>query len=176
LRAGLFDLDDVKDVPLVGPAFAHVAAEHGQTDRMRTIHMGISQMIGVMVGDVLAETRRRLDESEVDSPEAVRALDHQVAAFSEEIADADRAVKAFLYENMYRHHIVNRMTSKARRVVTEMFDLLFREPELLPTDWRARAQEKDEHGRAEVIADYIAGRTDRYALELHRKLFDPDVV
>lgn len=176
LRAGLFDLDDVKDVPLVGPAFAHVAAEHGQTDRMRTIHMGISQMIGVMVGDVLSETRRRLDESEVDSPEAVRALDHQVAAFSEEIADADRAVKAFLYENMYRHHIVNRMTSKARRVVTEMFDLLFREPELLPTDWRARAQEKDEHGRARVIADYIAGMTDRYALELHRKLFDPDVV
>ncbi len=68
------------------------------------------------------------------------------------------------------------MTSKARRVVTEMFDLLFREPELLPTDWRARAQEKDEHGRAHVIADYIAGMTDRYALELHRKLFDPDVV
>jgi dGTPase len=95
---------------------------------------------------------------------------------SDEIAEADRAVKGFLYENMYRHHRVNRMTSKARRVVREMFDLLFHEPELLPTAWRARAQEKDEHGRARMVADYIAGMTDRYALELHRKLFDPEVI
>ena len=176
LRAGLFDLEDLKGLPLVGPAFAAVEAEYGQIDRMRFIHMGISQIIGAVVADVLSETRRRLAESEVDSPEAVRALDHAVVAFSDEIAEADRAVKAFLYENMYRHHIVNRMTSKARRVVAKMFDLLFHEPELLPTAWRTRAQEKDEHGRARVIADYIAGMTDCYALELHRKLFDPDAV
>lgn len=176
LRAGLFDLADLKELPLVGPAFATVESEYGQIDRARFIHVGISQIIGAMVADVLSETRRLLAESEVGSPQAVRALDHAVVAFSDEIAEADRAVKAFLYENMYRHHIVNRMTSKARRVVAQMFELLFHEPELLPTAWRARAQEKDEHGRARVIADYIAGMTDRYALELHRKLFDPDVV
>jgi dGTPase len=85
-------------------------------------------------------------------------------------------VKGFLYENMYRHHRVNRMTSKARRVVAQMFELLFHEPDLLPTAWRARAQERDEAGRARVIADYIAGMTDRYALELHKKLFDPEVI
>jgi len=112
----------------------------------------------------------------VGSPEDVRALDRPVVAFSHEVGEADMAVKAFLYENMYRHHRVNRMTSKARRVVKEMFDLLFHEPDLLPGAWRARAQEKDETGRARVIADYIAGMTDRYALELHRKLFDPEVL
>ena len=176
LRAGLFDLGDLRELPLVGPAFAAVQAEYGEIDRPRFIHVGISQIIGAMVADVLTETRQRLAESEVDSPEAVRALDHAVVGLSDEIAEADRAVKAFLYENMYRHHRVNRMTSKARRVVSAMFELLFDEPELLPTAWRARAQEKDEHGRARVIADYIAGMTDRYALELHRKLFDPEVV
>lgn len=176
LRAGLFDIEDLRDLPLVGTAFAAVKAEYGNIDRTRFIHVGISQMIGAMVADVLAEARHRLAESEVGSPEEVRALDHAVVGLSDEIAEADRAVKGFLYENMYRHHKVNRMTSKARRVVTQMFELLFHEPELLPTAWRARAQEKDEHGRARVIADYIAGMTDRYALELHRKLFDPEVI
>ncbi len=176
LRAGLFDLEDLKALPLVGPAFERVEKEYGVLDRPRFIHAGISQIIGAMVADVLAETRRRLAEADVGSPEAVRALDHAVVGFSEQVGEADRAVKGFLYENMYRHHRVNRMTSKARRVVSEMFDLLFHEPELLPTAWRARAQEKDEHGRARVIADYIAGMTDRYALELHRKLFDPEVL
>ena len=89
---------------------------------------------------------------------------------------ADQAVKAFLRDNMYRHHRVNRMTSKARRVVGEMFDLLFAEPELLPLEWRRRASEKDDAGRARVIADYIAGMTDRYALETHRKLFSPEAL
>jgi dGTPase len=176
LRAGLFDLEHLKELPLVGSAFAAVEAEYGQIDRSRLIHVGISHLIGSMVSDVLKVSRNNLVESEVKSPEGVRAQNNAVVAFSDEISAADKAVKAFLYENMYRHHIVNRMTSKARRVVTEMFGLLFQEPELLPTAWRARAQEKDEHGRARVIADYIAGMTDRYALELHRKLFDPDVV
>ncbi|MEK9660892.1 MAG: deoxyguanosinetriphosphate triphosphohydrolase, partial [Alphaproteobacteria bacterium] len=89
---------------------------------------------------------------------------------------ADRAVKEFLFERMYRHHRVNRMASKARRVVTELFDLLFSEPELLPGDWRQRSENRDETGRARVVADYIAGMTDRYALDLHRKLFDPEAL
>jgi dGTPase len=176
LRAGLFNLDDIADVPLVGPAFRQVIETHGDLDRPRLIHAGISQIIGTMVSDVLSETRRRIVEASVGAPEEVRALDHAVVAFSPEVAAADRAVKTYLYENMYRHHRVNRMTSKAKRVVSEMFELLFREPELLPTEWRARAEAKDEAGRARMIADYIAGLTDRYALELHRKLFDPEVL
>lgn len=176
LRAGLFDLDNLANVPLVGPAFKAVTDEHGDLDRPRLIHAGISHIIGTMVSDVLSETRRRLADADVGSPEQVRALDHPVVAFSREIQESDRAVKAFLLENMYRHHRVNRMTSKARRVVSQMFELLFHEPELLPTEWRARAEAKDEAGRARMIADYIAGMTDRYALELHRKLFDPEVI
>ena len=176
LRAGLFDIDDVAGLPLVGPAFQKMRDLYGDIERRRLIHVAISQMIGVMVEDLLAETRRRLDRAGVASVDDIRALDAPVAAFSEELAAADRAVKAYLGENMYRHHRVNRMTSKARRVVAEMFDLLLAEPELLPTEWRRQAEQKDVAGRARVIADYIAGMTDRYALEVHRKLFNMDAL
>jgi len=176
LRAGLFDIDDMVELPLVGPAFEAMRARHGDIERPRLIHVAISQMIGAMVEDLLAETRRRLEQTGVASVEEIRALDGPVVAFSEELAAADRAVKAFLGENMYRHYKVNRMTSQARRVVGEIFDLLFAEPELLPAEWRGRAEEKDAAGRARVIADYIAGMTDRYALEVHRKLFNPEAL
>jgi dGTPase len=176
LRAGLFAIDDLLDLPLAGPAFRAVREAHGELDRPRLIHGGISQIIGTMVEDVLSETRRRLAEAEISSPAQVRAHECAVVGFSDALVEGDRAVKSFLFDNMYRHHRVNRMTSKARRVVSEMFDLMFQEPELLPAEWRARAEEKDAAGRARVIADYIAGMTDRYALELHRKLFDPEVL
>ena len=174
LRAGLFDIADIADLPLVGPAFQAMRERHGDIERRRLIHVAISQMIGAMVEDLLDETRQRLAAGGVTSVEDIRALDRPVAAFSDELAAADRAVKAFLLENMYRHHRVNRMTSKARRVVGEMFDLLFAEPELLPAEWRGQAKGKDAAGRARMIADYIAGMTDRYALEVHRKLFSPE--
>jgi dGTPase len=176
LRAELFDLADIADLPLVGPAFRTMRERYGDIERRRLIHVAVSQMIGAMVEDLLDETRRRLADREVRSVEDIRALDRPVAAFSEELAAADRAVKAFLQENMYRHHRVNRMTSKARRVVGEMFDLLFAEPELLPAEWRGPAEQKDDAGRARMIADYIAGMTDRYALEVHRKLFSPEAL
>jgi dGTPase len=176
LRAGLFAVEDLFDLPLAGPALRAVREAYGDLDRPRFIHAGISQIIGAMVEDVLDETRRRLADGDIASPEQVRGHDSAVVGFSDAMAEGDRAVKAFLFDNMYRHHRVNRMTSKARRVVTELFELLFPEPELLPAAWRVRAEEKDEAGRARVIADYIAGMTDRYALELHRKLFDPEVL
>jgi dGTPase len=176
LRAGLFDISDMADLPLAGPAFRAVHDRHGDIERPRQIHVAISHMIGSMVEDLLAETRRRLAEHGVTSVEDIRALDGPVVAFTAELAAADQAVKKFLLENMYRHHRVNRMTSKARRVVSEVFDLLFAEPELLPADWRGQATDKDDAGRARMIADYIAGMTDRYALEVHQKLFNPDAL
>ena len=103
-------------------------------------------------------------------------FDGPVAAFSTDLATADRAVKAFLRENMYQHHRVNRMTSKARRVVSEMFTLLFAEQELLPAEWRGQAEQKDAAGGARVIADYIAGMTDRFALDEHAKLTEQGVL
>src|SRR5207249_3185893 len=129
------------------------------------------RLIDSMVRDLIAETRRRLAESGVASVDDVRGLGRPVAAFSDAMGNHDRALKRFLYERMYRHYRVNRMSSKARRVVRELFQLFLAEPECLPAEWRALAGDDTPH-TARVVADYLAGMTDRFALDEHRRLFD----
>ena len=174
LRAGLFAIPDLLGLPLVGPAIREVTSAYPGLQESRVIHETLRRMIGAMVGDLLSETRRRLAAAAPASADAVRALATPVAAFSSELQAADRDVKAFLYRRMYRHHRVNRMTSKARRVVTALFDLFMADMSLLAEDWQHRADGKDAAGRARVIADYIAGMTDRYALNLYAELFQTD--
>ncbi|HXP06585.1 MAG TPA: deoxyguanosinetriphosphate triphosphohydrolase, partial [Stellaceae bacterium] len=172
LRAGLFAIADLKDVPLVGPVFHEVAQKYAGLEEPRLIHESIRRMIDRMVRDMVGETRSRLADAKVKSAEDVRALGRPVAAFSEAMRDNDRALKRFLYERMYRHSRVNRMSHKARRVVHELFQLFVAEPECLPSEWRAAAACGDAAAKARTIADYLAGMTDRFALDEHRRLFD----
>jgi dGTPase len=125
-----------------------------------------------MVEDVLAETRRRLDAAGPASVEEIRALPHPVVAMSGEMHDSNRLLKSFLFERMYRHYRVNRMTSKARRVVRDLFGFFHADPGCLPTRWRDRAMGLDDTARARLVSDYIAGMTDRFALDEHGRLFD----
>ena len=173
LRAGLFSIGDLADVPLVGPVFHEVQKAYPDLERPRLIHEAVRRMINLMVTDLLGESRRRLAEARPDSPEALRAMGRPAIAFSDEMAANDRALKDFLRVHMYRHWRVNRMTSKARRVVTELFGLFLAEPECLPDDWRRSAAEPGSPLTARLVADFIAGMTDRFALEEHRRLFDP---
>jgi dGTPase len=172
LRAGLFDIEDLRDVPLVGPMFAEVSAAHPGIERQRLIHETVRRLINHMVNDLIDETRRRVATHAPDSAEAVRALGQPLVSFSDDMAANDRALKAFLLENMYRHFRVNRMGSKARRVVRELFALFIDEPQCLPTNWRARAGGPGSDLTACLVSDYIAGMTDRYAIEEHARLFD----
>jgi dGTPase len=172
LRAGLFEIGDLADVPLVGPVFADVRLAYPGIDRARLIYEAIRRLIGHMVGDLVAETGRRIAEMAPRSAEDVRAAAAPVAAFSPEMGNNDRALKAFLVENMYRHYKLNRMTSKARRLVRDLFGLLVAEPGCLPTDWRRQAGPPASRQTARVVADYIAGMTDRFAADEHRRLFD----
>jgi dGTPase len=171
LRAGLFSPADLADVPLVGPVFHEVATRYPGIEEPRLIHESIRRMIDRMVRDMVAETRSRLLDSGVKSADDVRRLGRPVAAFSEAMRDNDRALKRFLYERMYRHYRVNRMSHKARRVVRELFQLFMAEPECLPSEWRAAAC-GEPAARARTVADYLAGMTDRFALDEHRRLFD----
>jgi dGTPase len=171
LRAGLFAVVDLAEVPLVGPMFAEVARRYPGIDQSRLIHEAIRRLIDRMVRDLVAETRRRLAASGAASADEVRRLGQPVAAFSGEMRGHDRALKRFLFERMYRHYRVNRMSSKARRVVRELFQLFLAEPECLPGEWRA-PEGAGPAERARVVADYLAGMTDRFALDEHRRLFD----
>jgi len=172
LRAGLFGIDDLFALPLVGPIIRAVTDSHPGLDQSRLIHEATRRMIDVMVNDLLSETRRRLEAARPGSASDVRALPGPVAALSDELLAANKGLKRFLFERMYRHYRVNRMTSKARRVVRELFEAYHREPDCLPTRWRAAAEAADEPARARLVADYIAGMTDRYALDEHRRLYD----
>jgi len=172
LRAGLFAVADLAEVPLVGPVFREVASRYPGIEEPRLIHESIRRVIDRMVGDLIAETRRRLAEHRVGSAAEVRALSAPVAAFSAEMRRHDRALKEFLFERMYRHYRVNRMSSKARRVVHDLFALYLAEPECLPGEWRALAAGPDDPQTARVAADYLAGMTDRFALDEHHRLFD----
>ena len=105
--------------------------------------------------------RRRIKASRVASPEAVRALGKPLVAFSSSMETQVRELKEFLTQNMYRHYYVNRMTSKARRIVTELFDFFLAEPECLPTAWRKLSGKPNSKQTAETVSDFIAGMTDR---------------
>jgi dGTPase len=170
LRAGLFTVEDVVDLPMAGDAFRAVEAAHPGLERNRLIHEAVRGLIGLMVDDVVRETRARLAAAKPQAADEVRALDHAVVAFSDDMRANERPLRAFLWENMYRHFRVNRMTSRARRVVTDLFGAFMSDPGVLPTDWARRGSAGGAE-LARVVCDYIAGMTDAFAIEEHRKLF-----
>ena len=175
VTAGLFSLDELMDVPLIGPILAAVKSERPDLDARLTHLEAVRRMIGAMVDDVMGETLQRAAATGVSSADYVRGLDHALVAFSPDMAEDLARLRGFLYERMYRHWKVNRTRSQARRILGEMFALFLREPEVLPTVWFNKSQNRDEAGRARVVCDYIAGMTDRFAIEEHRKLFHLDV-
>ncbi len=172
LRAGLFTIDDLLAVPMVGEVFREAFDAAPMAEEGRIIHEAIRTLIGRMVNDLIAETRARIEESAVSSVEDVRALGRPLVAFSPEMRENDAALKAFLFERMYRHYRVNRMTSKARRTVENLFQILHEEPELLPPEWQAGCDGGQGGETARQVCDFIAGMTDRFAILEHRRLFD----
>lgn len=171
LRSGILSLDQLMDLPLVGEVFRRCRERHPDISENILIHEAVREMIGVMVGDVLEETRRRLKDSGADSPEAVRALDRPVVAFSDDMIEMLSAVRRFLYANMYSHYKVKRMKEKGKRVVRELFGAFLDDPMLLPTDHHRQCEGPRMDVTARVVCDYIAGMTDRYAVEEHRRIF-----
>ena len=174
LRAGLFEISDLMDVPLAGEVFAQVMKQYPGIETDRIISESVRRLIGIWITDLVAEFTRRAAAAKPKSVDEVRALDHPLAAFSEDIAERQKPLRAFLFERMYRHHRVNRMMSQARRIVRELFTLFMAEPDTLPPPWGQRAKDPaiDMTRRARIVCDYIAGMTDTYAIDEHRRLFN----
>jgi len=172
LRAGLFTLADIGQVNFVGRTIKEVEAAYPDLDFSRTVHEVVRRTIGMMVEDILAESKRRLKDAQPKTSDDIRHLGRPIIAFSSEMAKNDKELKEFLFPNMYKHYKLNRMTSKARRVVTDLFELFLAEPGTLPTEWQVGTDGPATAHTARQVADYIAGMTDRYALDEHRRLFD----
>ncbi len=172
LRAGLFTIDDLLEVPMIGPALKSVRVDWPNIDDRLLRLEGVRRMIGLMIGDVLAETRRRLADDRIEMPEDVRAAKRQLVQFSRGVNDDLSRLRGFLFARMYKHYKLNRTRSYAKRTLNEMFNLFMAEPDVLPTEWFERVVGKDtETARARVVCDYIAGMTDAFAIDEHRKLF-----
>ncbi len=176
LRAGFFTVEEIAERLMVGPIARAVTDRWPGLEPSRLIHETIRRLIDRMVGDLLSETKRRLADAAPADAEAVRRAGRPLVAFSDEVAEAQKPLRAFLKRRMYRHYLVNREMSKGKRVVRALFDLFMAEPNTLPTPWQEELTKtggmEDERIRARLVADYIAGMTDRFALAEHRRLFD----
>ncbi len=146
-----------------------VGWKNGELDEL-TRHRLIRRLIGLEVTDLVHTTAQRLRESGVNSVEELQRLPYNVVAFSETMTRRNRELKDFLYHNLYRHHRVVRMAVKAERIITDLFTAYTNEPAILPRHIHAWIEER---GLYRAVCDYIAGMTDRFAVEEHRKLFDP---
>ncbi len=173
LRAGLLDPADVQKLAIWQDVMRSLGEplDRRIDDMLR--HRAIRRLVGIEVTAALEETMRRLKESGVQSVEELRSLGRNVAGFSAEMEEKNQELRHFLMDHFYRHYRVMRMTQKARRLLSELFYAYVEEPTQLPRETLVRVEEEPE-GIYRIVCDYIAGMTDRYALDEYRKLFDPE--
>jgi len=176
LRARLFLLEEMRAVPFLAEVLADVRASHPRLEESRTIHELVRRVITRFVEDAIAESARRLDRLAPADIDAIRGAEDPVLALSAGMQKAVRELKAFLLEHMYRAPQVMPAREEATRVVSRLFAKLLAEPQFMPADWAALAEAaQGEAKRARIVADYIAGMTDRYAVTQYRRFFDDPV-
>ena len=171
LRAELFGIDDIAAVPIAAEILADLRARYPRLELPRLTHELVRRLIARLIEDVIAESKRRLAALAPHSVEEVRSAPQPVVAFSAAMAQADAAIKSFLYPRMYRHERVARIMEDAEGVVRDLFAHYTTRPDDMPVEWRSGIEAEDEAGRARRVADFIAGMTDRYALEDHGRHF-----
>lgn len=169
LRANLFDAYDLRDLVIWQILEEQVQWKNHQFTDLERREV-IRELIGMMVTDVVKKTAENLAEYEVDSPEKLQLLPVNVVEYSAEFGKEIRQLKNFLFQRMYRHYRLMRMQTKAEHFLSEIFEAYLKEPGMLPEQTQARLEDMP---LEKVITDYIAGMTDRYALEEWEKLFDP---
>lgn len=176
LRAKLFSIEDIADLPQVSNALGDIHATYNDIEDDRLTHELVRRLISVFVEDLLHQSSVNLQALKASHSDDIRNAGQAIICFSPEMAADLEALRAFLFTNMWRHFKVNRMASKSKRVVTELFNLFMSETNTLPTSWqfsdKTAIDDLDEVTKARIIADYIASMTDRYAILEHGRLFD----
>ncbi len=173
LRAGLFSDDDIAELPLVGPCFEEVDKKYPDLDIRRRRNEALRRFFGIMVEDVLRITRQNLAELNPKSAQDVREAEHPVAQFSPELWSDLKQVRTFLFTRMYRAPSVVIMRNDVSAKIRALFPYFMDKPYLLPVEWQGEfAHSPDEQTIARVVCDYIAGMTDRFALQQYEQLLN----
>ncbi|MEJ0037205.1 MAG: deoxyguanosinetriphosphate triphosphohydrolase [Gammaproteobacteria bacterium] len=177
MRAGLIEVKQLLDVKLFRRQYDTVMKQYPKLAERRLLHEVIRRMVNFVAIDLIRTTEANIASARPSSIDDVRRRPKPLAAMSDDVRAEHLELKKFLNEHVYRHHKVQRMTAKARRVITQLFDAFLSDENLLPPEHRGATPGKkkapSEVARARAVADYIAGMTDRYAILEHRRLFDP---
>ena len=169
-RAGLISLEQLREQPLFESRYREVTRRYPGLDDRRLIYEIIRRMINTVVTDLIETTRRNLDEAGPASIDEVRAAGRPLVGFSAEIGEQHRQLKQFLHQHLYGHERKLEMTRKVQTVLQELFETFMNDVSRMPAEFAAAAGRGDEVARARVVADYIAGMTDRYAFAEHRRI------
>jgi dGTPase len=177
IRAGLISVDALLAVPLFAKYHAEVLRAYPGLAGRKLVYEILRRMINRLVTDLIDTSASRLAAAGLNSAAEVRLQSSPLIGFSDETRELNHGLKTFLREHVYRHYKVQRMTAKARRVMTALFEAFLDDPRLMPEEHSSTAERLEAGqgmaGRARAAADYIAGMTDRYAILEHRRLFDP---
>ena len=175
LRAKLFTEDDITDLPIVGACYGEVDARYPGLDPYRRRHEALRRVFGVMVTDVIETSKAILDDASPRNAQEVRDLGRPVIRFSKKMWRDLKEIRAFLFKRMYRAPKVVEMRKRVTNVVEELFPFYVSRPDFLPKRWQADvAAATDKTAMARLVSDYIAGMTDRFALESHARLLGGD--
>ena len=180
LRAGLFTEEAIAELPVVRGAYREVDRLYPAIDPYRRRHEALRRVFGAMVGDLIDTSRDSLARAGVADAQAVRDFGAPVIAFSHQMWRDLREIRAFLFANMYRAPRVMEQRRRVTLVVNELFPIYMQDPALLPQRWQAQVEaaraDADLSALARLVADYVAGMTDRYALQQHARLTGTDVL
>ncbi len=172
LRAGLFRIGDLNAIPRIARINADIERRYPLLDDGRHGAELVRELISYLINSVALESERRLEAARPGSASDVRTRDGALVAFSDEAAADEKTIKAFLFERMYRHERVNRVMREAEQIVRDLFARYQTRPSDLPSQWLSEIGNDDAANRARRIGDFIAGMTDRFAIDEHKRLFD----
>ncbi len=173
LRAGLLELKQLANLPIVGQILGDLHQRYPDCAQQRLVHELSRRLISFFVEDLLNESSSALSACAPKTVMDIRIAPRPVICHSSAAGEVLTALREFLHTHSWRHFKVNRMTSKSRHLLTKLFTRLLEEPNLLPPNWQAKLESKNEYYVARVIADYVASMTDRYALLEYERIFEP---
>ncbi len=171
LRAGLFTAEDLMELPLTGPAYEEVDRLYPGLERNRRDHEALRRIFGYMVEDVLTIATNRLEAAKPETAQDIRDMDRTIIRFSKPFFQNLKAIKSFLFTRMYRAPSVVRERQRVTHMVNTLFPLFMEKPELLPEEWRHEVENaQSETELARIVLDYVAGMTDRFAIQEYERL------
>ena len=173
LRAGLFSLDSLAEISHVGKVLEYNKSKWNNIEKRRLIHETIRSLINLMIDDVVNEYDYILNKEKFKNVEDIRLFNNTVVKFSKRMFKENQELRIFLFDKMYKHTIVNRMTLKAKKIIEDLFNAFSKDISILPSEWRDEAANAKSNIKVyRLISDYIAGMTDRYAVMEHKRLYD----